>query len=415
MEVRKSITDVQNISVDFQRVKQRESGCQSISQELLHVMKPIYLDYNATTPIDPRVFEAMRPYYMSEVGNAGSRTHVYGQNARRAVERARAQVAGTLGARPEEIIFTSGATESDNIALLGLMRYGVKVNRKHILASAIEHKAVLEPLGTLREFGFAVELVPVTSGGYVEPDAVRERLRPDTLVVSIMHANNETGVLQPVLEISSLLVGSESFFHVDAAQTFGKEVESLRRAQFDFLSISGHKIHGPAGIGALYVRRRRSQRIPLEPLMVGGGQELGLRPGTLPVPLIVGLGRAAELAAQEYGQRNHQAEKLKRIFLSELEAVDHRINGDLTRMQPHVLNVSFPEVDSEALMLALRSEIAISNGAACTSAGHFPSHVLRSMGLSENLLASAVRFSWGPGVERIPYRALIEAVSKLKC
>ncbi len=293
-------------------------------------MRPVYLDYNATTPIDPRVFEAMRPYYLAKVGNAGSRTHVYGQNARDAVDLARGQVAAIIGAKSEEIIFTSGATESNNIALLGLMRHGVKADRRHILASAIEHKAVLEPLGRLREFGFLVELVPVTPGGYVEPDAVRERLRPDTLVVSIMHANNETGVLQPVIEISSLLVGSGALFHTDAAQTFGKEVEVLRRVECDFMSVSGHKIYGPAGIGALYVRRCGSGRTPLTPLMEGGGQEKGLRPGTLPVPLIVGLGRAAELAGQEYQQRNHQAARLKREFLGALKAVDHRINGDLS-------------------------------------------------------------------------------------
>jgi cysteine desulfurase len=378
-------------------------------------MKPVYLDYSATPPMDARVFEAMRPYFLTEVGNAGSRTHVYGQKAKNAVDRARRQVAEVLGAKSEEIIFTSGATESDNIALLGLMRHGLKANRRHILASAIEHKAVLEPLSRLRDLGFEVELVPVTAGGYIEPDAVRERLRPDTLVVSVMHANNETGVLQPVLEVSHLLAGSAVLFHTDAAQTFGKEVETLRQGRFDLVSISGHKIQGPMGVGALYVRRPKSGRTPLEPIMVGGGQELGLRPGTLPVALIVGLGRAAELAAREHQQRNDEAEKLKREFLVELQGVDHRINGDLTRAQPHVLNVSFPGVDSEALMLALRSEIAISNGAACTSSRHFASHVLKAMGLSENLLASAVRFSWGPGVMGIPHQALNEAVSKLKC
>ena len=377
-------------------------------------MKPVYLDYNATTPMDPRVFEAMLPYHLTEVGNAGSRTHVYGQTAKRAVDRARGQVAEILGGNAQDIIFTSGATESNNIALLGLMRHGVDTDRKHILATAIEHKAVLEPLGRLRDIGFEVELVPVTTGGYVEPDAVRARLRPDTLVVSVMHANNETGVLQPVVEIGDLLAERKTLFHVDAAQTFGKEVEALRRLKCDLIAISGHKIYGPKGIGALYISGGVTQRKLLSPLMVGGGQEMGLRPGTLPVPLIVGLGTAAELAQREYRGRRVQAEALKRKFLSELAAVEHRINGDLTRMQSHVVNISFPGVDSEALMLALRSEIAISNGAACTSSGHFPSHVLRSMGLAEDRLASAVRFSWGPGVKEIPHEALLEAVSRLR-
>jgi cysteine desulfurase len=219
-------------------------------------MKPVYLDYNAKTPMDPRVFKAMLPYHLMEFGNAGSRTHIYGQTARRAVDRARGQVAEVLGAKPEEIIFTSGATESNNVALLGLMRYGIDTDRRHILATAIEHKAVLEPLGRLREIGFEVELVPVTTGGYVEADAVRERLRPDTLIVSVMHANNETGVLQPVVEIGDLLAETKSLFHVDAAQTYGKEVETLRRLKCDLIAISGHKIYGPKGIGALHISTR---------------------------------------------------------------------------------------------------------------------------------------------------------------
>jgi cysteine desulfurase len=378
-------------------------------------MKPVYLDYNATTPLDSRVFEAMRPYYSTAVGNAGSRTHIYGQKAREAVERARAQVASLIGRRVDEIIFTSGATESNNLVLQGLMSYGSDRSRRHVLATSIEHRSVLAPLDRLRAFGYEVELLPVTAGGFVEPEAVLRRLRRDTLLVTIMHANNETGILQPVVEISGSLVGSGTLFHVDAAQTFGKEVEELRRVQFDFLSFCGHKIHGPAGVGALFVRQCGLRGTPLEPLMVGGGQEMGLRPGTLPVPLIVGFGKAAELAGKEHKQRDRQAGSLKRRFLAALESVDHRINGDLTRMQSHVVNVSFLGVDSDALMLALRSEMAISNGAACTTSGQLGSHVLRSMGLLEDRIASGVRFSWGPGVNEIPHECLIEAVSRLRC
>jgi len=410
----KSILDFHRLSIDFHRVNRRESRFDTAGRETFHVIKPVYLDYNATTPTDPRVFEAMLPYFVAEMGNAGSRSHVYGQRAKDAVYRARGQVAGILGAKSEEIIFTSGATESDNVALLGLMQHGLDTNRKHVVATAIEHTAVLAPLRRLQTFGFEVELVPVASGGYIDPDAVQARLRPDTLIVSVMHANNETGVLQPVLEIGELLAETETLFHVDAAQTYGKEVEALRRLNCDFLAISGHKIFGPKGIGALLVNGRVIQRKLLLPIMIGGGQEKGLRPGTLPVPLVVGLGAAAELAREEYRARRTHAEMLKKKFLSELAAVEHRINGDLTRMQAHVINVSFPGVDSEALMLALRSEIAISNGAACTSSGHHASHVLRSMGLSEDLLATAVRFSWGPGVEEIPHEVLLDAVSSLK-
>ena len=375
---------------------------------------PIYLDYNATSPLDRRVFEVMTPFFLEDVGNAGSRTHVFGQRARDATERARKQVADLLHVKPEEIVFTSGATESNNIAILGLMRHGAETGRKHILSTAIEHKAVLEPLERLRGAGFEVELLPVTAGGCVEADAVRSRLRPDTLLVSVMHANNETGVLQPVVEIGEALEGTATLFHVDAAQTFGKEVEALQHLKCDLLSISGHKIYGPKGIGALFARRRGGQRRPITPLTLGGGQEMGIRPGTLPVPLAVGLGIAAELAGKEHRERHEAAAGVKARFLDALQAVDHRINGDPARTQPHVVNVSFPGVDSEALMLALRSEIAISNGSACTSASYSPSHVLQAMGLDEELLASAVRVSWGPGVEGIPAEVIVEAVRSMK-
>jgi cysteine desulfurase len=377
-------------------------------------MRPLYLDYNATPPLDPRVFEAMRPYFLEDIGNAGSRTHLYGQRAKEAVDRARQQVADLIGARSDEILFTSGATESNNLVLLGLIRHGQTTGRKHVLASAIEHKSVLEPLDQLREAGFDVQLLPVTPGGQAEPDAVRERLRPDTLIVSVMHSNNETGVLQPVQEIAWLLEDTKTFFHVDAAQTFGKEVEILRKLRCDFLSISGHKIYGPKGVGALFARRLRTQRRPLTPLMYGGGQEMGWRPGTLPVPLVVGLGTAAEIATREYPARREAAARVKRDFLSELAAVEHRINGDPSRTQTHVVNVSFPGVDSEALMMAVREELAISNGAACTSASYSPSHVLKAMGLSDDLIASAVRISWGPEITGIPTEPIIAAVRSMR-
>jgi cysteine desulfurase len=372
---------------------------------------PIYLDYNATTPLDRRVFEAMRRYFLDEIGNAGSRTHVYGQRAKEAVETARRQVAALLDASPEELLFTSGATESNNTVLLGLLHHAETVGRKHILSTAIEHKSVLEPLDRLHEMGFAVELLPVTTGGYVEPDAVCARLRPDTLLVSVMHANNETGVLQPVQEIAALLAGTNTYFHVDAAQTYGKEVEALRALPCDFLSISGHKIYGPTGVGGLLARRRGTVRRPLRPLFFGGGQEMGLRPGTLPVPLVVGLGTAAALAEREYLQRRQAAAKVKEQLLRALAAVDHRINGDPTRTQAHVVNVSFPGVDSEALMIAVREAVAISNGAACTSTSYAPSHVLKAMGMDEDLIASAVRVSWGPGVTEIPMSAILAVIT----
>jgi cysteine desulfurase len=356
----------------------------------------------------------MRPFFVEEVGNAGSRTHVYGQRAKEAVEAARQQVAELVGARTNEIIFTSGATESNNLVLLGLLRHGMVTERRHLLATAIEHKSVLEPLAWLRQQGFDPEFVPVTGGGYVEPDAIRKRLRPDTLLVSVMHANNETGVLQPVLEIGECLAGGETFYHVDAAQTFGKEVETLRQLRCDFLSASGHKIYGPKGVGVLVARRSRNRRPPLTPLMYGGGQERGWRPGTLPVPEVVGLGMAAALAQSEFNARRQAAACVKTQALHVLSAVDHHINGDPERVQSHVINISFRGVDSEALMLAVRFELAISNGSACTSAGYAPSHVLKAMGLADDRIAGAVRISWGPGIRAIPMGVLVDAARTLR-
>ena len=375
-------------------------------------MPPLYLDYNATTPLDPRVFETMKPWFL-EPTNAGSRTHFFGQRAKDAVETARKQVADVLGVGAEEVLFTSGATESDNLAILGLAGHGERANRRHILSTAIEHKAVLEPLEHLRKRGFEIELAPVTSGGYVEPDAIRERLRPDTLLVSVMHANNETGVLQPVLEIAELLADHNSFFHTDAAQTFGKEVEELRNLRCDFASISGHKIYGPQGIGALYLRRRGAEPRPLEPILFGGGQERGLRPGTVPVALAVGLGEAAVLARKEHKHRQEAAAKVKKQLLADFQDIEHKINGDPARTQPHILNVSFPGVDSEALMLALRETLALSNGSACTAASYAPSHVLMAMGVDADRIDEAVRISWGPTVSCISGQTFAAVIRRI--
>ncbi len=229
-----------------------------------------------------------------------------------------------------------------------------------------------------------------------------------------MHGNNETGVLQPVPEIAGLLAGTATLFHVDAAQTFGKEVETLRSLPYDFLSVSGHKIYGPKGVGALIARRRGGQKRPLTALLVGGGQEMGLRPGTLPVPLVVGLGAAARLAGEEHKTRNADARRVKEEFLGGLAAVEYVVNGDPARTQPHVVNLRFPGVDSEALMLSLKESVAISNGAACTSASYSPSHVLKAMGLTDDDVASSVRVSWGQGVSSIPAELFAEAVSSLR-
>jgi cysteine desulfurase len=377
------------------------------------ITQPVYLDYNATTPLDSRVFESMQEWFCGPPSNAGSRTHPYGQRARDAVEVARQQVADCLGAAPDEVVFTSGATESNNIAILGIAEFGERTERKHILSTTIEHKAILEPLNRMSQLGFEVEVLPVTQGGSVDVETIRKSLRNDTLLVSVMHANNETGVLQPVHEIAELLDGTDTLFHTDAAQTFGKETEELKTLPCDFISISSHKIYGPQGVGALYVRRRGAARRPLDSLIFGGGQERGLRPGTIPVPLVVGFGQAVGLAMSEYQDRATEANRVKDQLIAGLQSVDHEINGDQTMAQPHVLNVCFPGVDSEALMMALRDKIAISNGSACTSASYDPSHVLLAMGLDEDRISESVRISWGAGVSEIPVKLIVSAVESL--
>jgi cysteine desulfurase len=355
---------------------------------------PVYLDCNATTPLDPRVREVMLHYFDVDYGNEGSRTHEYGTRAKRAVHQAREQVAALVKCDTDEVIFTSGATESNNLALLGLAAEGEKTGRRHIISTRIEHKAVLEPLHELERRGFTVDLLPPNAGGWVEPEKVAKTLRPDTLLVTVMHANNETGVLQPIAEIADLLKDHPVYFHTDAAQTFGKVIGELQSKRVDLISVSGHKIYGPKGVGALIVRRRGYDRVPLAPLMFGGGQERGLRPGTLPVPLIAALGKAADLAGKEWKQRAAKCLAFRKDLLVALGPFKPTIHGDSNRTLPHVLNVSFPGIDSEALMVALKHEVAISNGSACTSATHTLSHVLEAMELPKYMSETAVRLSW---------------------
>lgn len=356
--------------------------------------RPVYLDCNATTPVDPRVQTEVMTYLAEEFGNAGSRTHLYGQAAKERVSRARQQIATVVAAQPDEVVFTSGATESNNLAILGLADHGARTGRQHIVSTEIEHKAVLEPLEEMTRRGFEVTLLPPTSGGWVDPDAVRRALRPDTLLVSIMATNNETGVIQPIPEITSVLGESEAYLHVDGAQAFGKQIELLRHHRIDLLSVSGHKLHAPKGIGALIARRRGYQRLPLRPLTFGGGQEHGLRPGTLPVALIAGFGLAAELALYEHAERAQHCAAVQRAALAALSPLGIVLNGDPDRLATHTLNFSIPGVDSEAAIVALKDLAAISNGSACTSQSYNPSHVLTAAGLPDERVAGALRLSW---------------------
>ena len=355
---------------------------------------PVYLDCNATTPLEPAVQAALFHHLGEEFGNAGSRTHEYGSRAKVAVQRARDQVAAVVGAKREEVLFTSGATESNNLALLGLREFGEKTGRRHIVSTAIEHKAVLEPLEQLAAHGFTVTLVSPDKGGAVSAEAIREALRPDTLLVSVMHVNNETGVEQPIGEIATVLNDHEAFFHVDAAQSFGKVLAVLRNPRIELISVSAHKIYGPKGVGALIVRRRGYDRIPLVPLVFGGGQERGLRPGTQPVGLIVALGEASEVAIREQAKRVKRCRAIKEQALAALTGVGGEPVGDQARALPSTLNIRFPGLDSEALMVATKDLIAISNGSACTSSSYTPSHVLKAMGFNDVTANECVRISW---------------------
>lgn len=355
---------------------------------------PVYLDCAATAPIDPRVLAETIRFMTEEFGNAGSRTHEFGRRARQAVERARDQVAAAAGCSRGEVIFTSGATESNNLAILGLAEHGRRTGRRHIVSTAIEHNAVLEPLAFLARNGFEITLVAPTPGGWVEPAAIAAALRDQTLLVSVMHVNNETGVVQPLADIAAALGDHPAFLHVDAAQGFSLLGDDLRNGRIDLVSISGHKIHAPKGIGALIARRRGGTRPPLAPLMYGGGQEMGLRPGTLPVHLVVALGLASQLAASERTMRRQQCLAFRQRLVAELAPLWPQYNGDQSRCAPHIVNVSFPGVDVESAMAALRDVAAVSHGAACSSASGLCSHVLRAMGLEADRIDGALRISW---------------------
>ena len=356
--------------------------------------KPVYLDCNATTPIEPEVYDTICHYLQEEYGNAASRTHVWGAIANKAVLAAREKVAEVVGSKTDEVIFTSGATESNNIALLGLGDHGEKIGKRHIITSGIEHKAVLEPLDALVKRGFEVSYVSVGHNGRVDPDQVKKLLRDDTLVVSIMHVNNETGVIQPLTQLCEILKSHDAFLHTDAAQGFGKDIESLKNPRIDLISVSGHKIFSAKGVGALIVRRRGFKKAPLSPLTFGGGHERGLRPGTLPVHLIAGLGKAAQISLTDAPQRQSVCLVKREEALRELLPIGGIINGDDKSSLPHVLNISFPGLDSEAAIVALKDVISISNGSACTSQNYSPSHVLLEMGLEDWRIKSALRISW---------------------
>ena len=373
---------------------------------------PIYLDCASTTPLDPRVREGMLPYLDGEFGNAGSRTHDWGRRARTAVEQARDRIAGVVASSRGDVIFTSGATESNNLAILGLAA-GVS-GHPHIISTSIEHHAVLEPLAALGRRGLDVTLVNPGPDGVIDVAAIVAALRPDTLLVSVMHVNNETGVIQPIAEIAEALHGSNAYLHVDAAQSFARVLEPLRHSRIDLISLSAHKINGPKGIGALVMRRRNGERPPLQALMFGGGQERGLRPGTMPVALTVGLGLAAELAVAEADARAARCGAFRNSLLRGLAPLEPVVNGDLRKTVPYIINLAFPGLDAEVAMDAWQDLVAIAHGAACASQSYSCSHVLSAMQLPEWRKDGALRFSWNAGTPEPDWAALVDAVLPLR-
>ncbi len=369
------------------RIQPREAA------EPVNIRLPIYLDYQATTPVDPRVLDAMLPYFREKFGNPHSRSHAFGQESEEACEKARAQIAALIGAEAREIVFTSGATESNNLALAGAARFH-RPRKDHVVTVVTEHKCVIETARMLEREGFRVTFLPVARDGLIDLDELAAALDEKTAVVSVMAVNNEIGVIQPVAEIGALCRERGILFHSDCAQAAGKIPLDVNALKIDLMSLSGHKIYGPKGIGALYVRRRPRAR--LEPMIQGGGQERGLRSGTLPTPLCVGMGEACAIAAREMAEEEPRIRRLRdKLYVAIRAAIpDVIVNGDLERRVAGNLNLSFPGIDADELMLAV-PELALSSGSACTSTSIEPSYVVRALGAGDEIASASVRLCVG--------------------
>jgi cysteine desulfurase len=378
--------------------------------------RPVYLDYQATTPMDPRVLEAMMPFFLEKFGNPHSRNHVHGWESEEAVEKAREQVAALIGADAREIVFTSGATESNNLAIAGVARF-YKDRRNHIVTLATEHKCVLDTCRHLEGEGFEVTYLPVRQDGLVDLEELERAIGDRTVLVSVMGVNNEIGVIQPMAEIGRMCRAKGAFFHTDCAQAYGKIPLDVEAMNIDLMSISGHKIYGPKGIGALYVRRK--PRVRLQALIHGGGQERGMRSGTLPTPLCVGLGEAAAICGREMAAETARLETLRDRFVARINGrlPEVFLNGDATKRIPGNLNLSFAYVEGEGLMMGIK-DLSVSSGSACTSASLEPSYVLRALGVEEELAHTSLRIGFGRFTTEaeVDYAAdrIVAAVQKLR-
>ena len=379
-------------------------------------MKTIYFDYSATTPVDPRVAEKMIPYLTEHFGNPASRSHPYGWEAEKAVEEARGHIAALVGADPKEIVFTSGATESNNLAIKGAGHFYAGTKGKHIITVRTEHKAVLDTVREMERQGFEATYLNVKENGLIDLDAFRAAIRPDTVLASVMAVNNEIGVIQDIEAIGKICREKGVIFHVDAAQATGKMPIDLKTLPVDLMSFSAHKTYGPKGIGALYVRRK--PRIRLEAQMHGGGHERGMRSGTLATHQIVGMGEAFRIAKEEMAAENERIRMLRdRLYAGLKDIEEVHLNGDMDQRVPHNLNVSFNFVEGESLIMAIK-DLAVSSGSACTSASLEPSYVLRALGRSDELAHSSIRFSIGRFTteEEVDYaiKLLHEKIGKLR-
>lgn len=375
--------------------------------------KIVYLDYNATAPIKKEALDRMVEIYTNHPGNADSRTHEYGTAAKQIVSGCRTSLSNILGVSDTELIFTSGSTESNNMAILGLYEYAQKTGRKHFITTTIEHKSVLEAMKRLKTMGCEVDFVAPDHTGHVDATAVLSLVKDTTLLVSVMHINSETGVIQPVEEIGEALSKTNVFFHVDATQSFGKLNDAIRGMKYDMLSFTAHKFGGPQGVGGLVLRRKRYKLPPITPLFCGGQQERGIRPGTTPVALIAGMTTAAEIADRECVDQQAKCAAIKEELLKHLEGVRYTINGAPEHCIPNTINISFDGVDAESLFVALKAEYAFSNGSACNSSSYTPSYVLTEMGLSTKLINEAVRISWSANSE-VDFSQLVRCIKNMQ-
>lgn len=366
----------------------------------------IYLDNNSSSPIDERVLAVMVDVYLNSYGNADSRTHNHGEQARIIVENARKQVASLLEINSSEVFFTSGSTESNNITIQGLEEYALKTNKKHIITSAIEHKSILETVNMMKKKGFDVDIVNPDLSGQINVQEILDKVRDDTLLVSVMHVNNETGIIQPVDRLGTELEKRNILFHVDATQSCGKLVDEIRNLKYSMLSFSAHKLKGPQGVGVLILKKKKYKLPPVKNIMYGGQQEGGIRPGTIPVALVAGCGKACEIAEKEYRENLQKCKSLK-VILEELlkkSNVNYHYNGAQQYCIDSSVNICFKGVMSEALMLSSKQYCSVSNGSACTSKSYSPSYVLQAMGIPTEDIENSIRISWGPETNEIEFR-----------